>query len=549
MTEVSVAAPPARNAPCPCGSGKRYKECHGAKPMSAADWVGRALSELQRRDFTGAEASLREAQRLAPEDPRVLANLGTVYVRQRRLAEAEAPLARALALDPDQPYALTLLAHTRQRLCAWDGLGDLHARIRRLLETDDGTPADFNPFALLAMPATAREQLVAARRFARMLTPRVAVQRTDVARQSGERLRIGFVSSDFRSHATASLMLEFWERLDRSQTEIFGYGILERDTGPIGRRIERAFEHFTDASADSDERIAERIRDDRIGVLFDLNGYTRNARPGIFALRPAPLQVNAIGFQGSLGTSWHDYILCDGFGVPQATESFYTERALRLPHALYPSDTTRLPRGGAPSRGSCGLPEEGFVFCCFNNAYKILPEVFAIWMRLLGRVPGSVLWLLEANAEAKANLSREAAAAGVDPQRLIFAPRVGVGAHVARNAVADLFLDTYPYGAHTTGNDALLAGLPLVTCAGETLVSRIAGSQLHAIGLPELVTTGLADYERLALALATQPALLAGYRQRLAANRATLPLFDMARYARDFEAAMHAVWAEHRAGR
>jgi predicted O-linked N-acetylglucosamine transferase (SPINDLY family) len=257
--------------------------------------------------------------------------------------------------------------------------------------------------------------------------------------------------------------------------------------------------------------------------------------------------VNAIGFQGSLGTSWHDYILCDGFGVPRNMENFYTERALRLPHALYPSDTTRLAGGVRPSRGSCGLPERGFVFCCFNNAYKILPEVFAIWMRLLGQVPGSVLWLLEANAEAKANLSREAAAAGVDPQRLIFAPRVAVGAHVARNAAADLFLDTYPYGAHTTGNDALLAGLPLLSCAGETLVSRIAGSQLHAIGLPELVTTGLADYERLALALATQPALLAGYRQRLAANRFRLPLFDMARYARDFEAAMHGLWAEHRA--
>ena len=549
MTGFTLAAPPARNAPCPCGSGKRYRECHGAMDVGAGDWVQRGLRELQRRDFAAAEASLREAERIAPDDPRILANIATVYIRERRLAEAQAPLLRALELDADQPYALTLLAHTRQRLCAWDALAHLHARIRRLLATDDGTPADFNPFALLAMPTTAPEQLMAARRFARGLAPRAAAPRPDVTHRPSERLRIGFVSSDFRSHATASLMLEFWERLDRSRIEAFGYGILERDPGPTGRRIEHALEHFTDVSTDADERIAERIRRDRIGVLFDLNGYTRNARPRLFALRPGPVQVNAIGFQGTLGTSWHDYILCDGFGVPQDLEGFYTERALRLPHALYPSDTTRLTLGAAPSRGSCGLPEQGFVFCCFNNAYKILPEVFAIWMRLLRHVPGSVLWLLEVNAEAKANLCREAAAAGVAPERLIFAPRVGVGTHVARNAVADLFLDTYPYGAHTTGNDALLAGLPLLSCVGETLVSRIAGSQLHAVGLPELATSSLAEYERLALALATQPQLLAGYRQRLAANRFTLPLFDMTRYARDFEAAMHALWSDHQTDR
>ena len=546
MTAASLAARLARNAPCPCGSGKRYKECHGAVQLPAAGWVQRALGELQHRDFVAAEASLREAERLAPDDPRVLANLGTVYVRQRRLTEAQAPLTRALALDPDEPYALSLLAHVRQRLCAWDGLTDLHLRIRRLLATDDGTPADFIPFALLAMPTTPYEQLSAARRFARGLASPAAVP-SSVARPAHERLRIGFVSADFRSHATASLMLEFWERLDRSRLDVFGYGILERDTGPMGGRVERAFEHFTDASAVSDDRVAEMIRADRIHILFDLNGYTRNGRPGIFALKPAPIQVNAIGFQGSLGTSWHGYILCDGFGVPRALENFYTERPLRLPHALYPSDTTRLAAGAGPTRASCGLPERGFVFCCFNNAYKVLPEVFALWMRLLASVPGSVLWLLEANAEAKANLRREAVAAGVAAERLIFAPRVSVGAHVARNALADLFVDTYPYGAHTTGNDALLAGLPLLTCVGETLVSRIAGSQLLAIGLPELVTPTLADYERLALTLAREPALLAGYRQRLAANRRTMPLFDMGRYARDFEDLMHALWAEHQA--
>jgi predicted O-linked N-acetylglucosamine transferase (SPINDLY family) len=218
-----------------------------------------------------------------------------------------------------------------------------------------------------------------------------------------------------------------------------------------------------------------------------------------------------------------------------------------MPHMLYPSDTTRRPEGAAPPRAACGLPEEGFVFCCFNNAYKILPEIFAVWMRLLARVPGSVLWLLETGVHAKANLRREAATAGIDPQRLVFAPRAPVNAHVARNAAADLFLDTFPYGAHTTANDALLAGLPLVTRVGETLVSRIAGSQLAAIGLPELITQTLADYETLALALATAPAQLASMRERLAVQRRTMPLFDMERYARDFEGAMESAWRQHTA--
>jgi len=289
--------------------------------------------------------------------------------------------------------------------------------------------------------------------------------------------------------------------------------------------------------------IAQRIREDRIGILIDRNGYTLNAREALFALKPAPLQVNCIGFPGTLGAPWYDYIFTDRFSLPEELAGFYTERPLYMPHMLYPSDTTRLPAGPAPSRAACGLPESGFVFCCFNNAYKILPEVFALWMRLLGATPGSVLWLLEPGAPAKANLRREAQAAGVDATRLLFAPRVSVGEHVARNAAADLFLDTYPYGAHTTANDALLAGLPLITRVGETLASRIAGAQLAAIGLPELITSSFADYEALALKLTREPALLADYRARLAANRTSSPLFDMTRYARDFEALMLEAWA------
>jgi protein O-GlcNAc transferase len=311
------------------------------------------------------------------------------------------------------------------------------------------------------------------------------------------------------------------------------------------RRARAAFEHFADVSQESVAGIAARIRAERIAILIDRNGYTLNAREGIFALRPAPLQINCIGFPGTLGAPWYDYIFTDRFSVPERLQRFYSERPLYMPHMAFPSDTTRLPPGPAPSRAACGLPAQGLVFGCFNNAYKILPEVFAVWMRLLAAVPGSVLWLLETSAEAKANLRRAAAAAGVEAARLIFAPVVAVGEHVARNAAADLFLDTYPYGAHTTANDALLAGLPVLTRVGETMVSRIAGAQLAAIGLPELITESLPEYEARALELARTPGLLAHYRARLAANRHTHPLFDMTRYARDFEDAMQRIWEEH----
>jgi protein O-GlcNAc transferase len=395
------------------------------------------------------------------------------------------------------------------------------------------------------MPLSPLAQLHVAQRWARKIASARRSARPTVAIAPGERLRVAFVSANFRDHPTMHLSLEFWEKIDRSRLEMFAYSLRHDDDNPFLRRARAAFEHFADVSQEPVAGIAQRIRDDRIAILIDRNGYTLHAREAIFALRPAPLQINCIGFPGTLGAPWYDYIFTDRFSLPESLTPFYTERPLYMPHAVYPSDTTRVPAGPPPSRAACGLPEAGFVFCCFNNAYKILPEVFAVWMRLLAAVPGSVLWLLETSAEAKANLRREAVAAGIEPQRLIFAPRVGIGAHMARHACADLFLDTYPYGAHTTANDALLAGLPVITCAGDTLVSRIAGSQLNAIGLPELITTSFADYEALALALARAPALLHGYRQRLAANRATAPLFDMVRYARDFEEAMERIWAEH----
>ena len=473
-------------------------------------------------------------------------HLGTLLIQQHAFAEGEASLDRALELDPDNRYALSMLAHTRQQRCAWDGIAGPLAQIRDWLEAEDDIETDFPvaPFAALAMPLSPRALLHAAQRWTRIITHGPLPLRPVVTYAPAERLRVAFVTWNLRDHPTMHLSLEFWEKIDRSRLEMFLYSLRPDDDNPFQRRARTAFEHYADVSQASVAEIAQRIRADRIGILIDRNGYTLNAREGIFALRPAPIQVNCIGFPGTLGAPWYDYIFTDHFTVPQHLRRFYSERPLYMPHMAFPSDTTRLPAGPAPTRAALGLPERAFVFCCFSTPYKFLPDVFAVWMRLLAAVPGSMLWLLQTSEEVVRNLRREAAKVGVDPDRLVFAPRVSATEHVARNAAADLFLDSFPYGAHTTANDALLAGLPVLTCAGESMVSRIAGSQLDAIGLSELVTTSLAEYEELALQLATEPKLLASYRQRLAANRGTHALFDMKRYARDFEDAMLRAWQE-----
>ncbi|HKW79405.1 MAG TPA: tetratricopeptide repeat protein, partial [Casimicrobiaceae bacterium] len=512
-------------------------------------WVRRGIAQDRVHDAAGAEASFAEAARLAPDDLQIHVNLLTHQMSLARYAAAEPTILRTLELDPGNPYALSMLVHARQQRAIWRGLEALFAEVNSALARPPHGDGRYtvNPFPLLAMPSGPRAQLVAAQRWASTIAPTPPASPPATRRGAAERLRIGFVSADLREHPMAHLHMEHWERIDHDRIETFGYGVRATDRGAIGERIARAFEHFADVSRALPAELDRRIRADRIAILFDLNGYTADGASHLFALRPAPIQVNSIGFPGTLGAPWYDYILVDRFGAPESMQPFYSERLWHMPHASYPSDTKRAPQGPPPSRAECGLPERGFVFCCLNKSFKILPPVFAIWMRLLQAVPDSVLWLIDSDAESSANLRREAGAAGVDPARLVFAPKVPQERHLARHAAADLFVDTFPYGAHTTTNDALLVGLPVLTCAGETLVTRLAGSQLTAIGLPELVTHDFADYEALALTLAREPAALAELRGRLAANRQTSPLFDMVRYTRDFEDGLEAIWKDYAA--
>ena len=531
-----------------CGA-RRYDEAaaHCAHYLrlhpagDAAVWIDLGICQHARSDDGAAEASFRSALALAPGDPVAQTNLGSVLIDRSDFSAAEPLLRDAVASDPQFLYAAALLAYCRQHLCVWEGLASLHARVVRGIEQDDG--AMVNAFAALSIPMSAANQLLAARRWAQSLAPREPIA-APALRSRGPILRLGYVSSDFRTHAVAFLATEVWERHDRARFETYAYSIAPPEASPLGARVAAAFSHFTDCSAETPDDTARRIRDDGIDILIDLNGYTTHARPEIFALRPAPVQINWLGYLGTLGAPWYDYVISDRFATPEEQQAFFTERFLTMPHCLFPSDPRRSIAATVPSRAECGLPEQGFVFCCFNTPYKILPPVFDVWMRLLSQVPGSTLWLSPGYPVACANLRQEAAARGVDPRRLVFAPRVDLPQHLARHAHADLFLDTSPYNAGTTANDALFMGVPVLTCSGETMASRIAGSQLHAIGLPELVTISLAAYEALALRLAGEPEALAALRARLTANRHSQPLFDMARYTQDFEALLLHTWDE-----
>jgi predicted O-linked N-acetylglucosamine transferase (SPINDLY family) len=504
-------------------------------------WVDYGMClQYHLRDDRRAEASYRRALALAPEDAATLVNLASLLIERGDFEAAADVLGGGIGAGPLWVYASTLLAFARQHLCAWEGLDALHERVADRITRGPSVDCLANPLATLSMPVSASAQRRVAEAWARFwhpARPPGAVTRTPSVRKRSAKLRLGYVSSDFRDHAISFLLGEVWERHDRARFEITAYSIGAREDSPSRKRIERAFDRFVDVRDEPPARTAERIVDDGIDVLVDLNGYTHGARSEIFALRPAPVQVSWLGYVGTLGAEWIDFVVTDRFLAPDELQASFTERFLHLPDCYCPSDTRREVPPAAGSRTDVGLPREGFVFCCFNNTYKILPAVFDTWMRLLAGVPGSVLWLSPGNATAIGNLRREAASRGVDPGRLVFAAHVPPPEHLARHAHADLFLDTAPHGAGTTANDALLMGLPVVTCAGETMASRTAGSQLRAIGLPELVAGSLADYESLAMQLALDPALAAHHRARLHANRPSTPLFDMARFTRNLEAA------------
>jgi predicted O-linked N-acetylglucosamine transferase (SPINDLY family) len=499
--------------------------------------AGNVLAALGRHDE--ALAHLRQAAQAQPARADPHFNLGVALQRLKRHEEAIASFQAALDIAPRMPYALGHRVWNELFLCRWDAIGPAIAELRRRVR-DEGLAVA--PFTFLALTDDPQEQRLCAEQHLRKALPALAAPLWRGERYRHDRIRVAYLSADFCEHATAYLAAGLFERHDRSRFETIALSYGADDRSPMRSRLARAFDKFVDVRALSDAHVARLLRDMEIDIAVDMKGHTTEARIGILAHRPAPVQVAYLGYPGTSGAGFIDYVLADRFVLPEIEQQHWTEKVVYLPDCYQVNDAGRAIAEHTPTRAEAGLPERAFVFCCFNNSYKILPRMFDVWMRLLRELHGSVLWLLEDNAGARVNLEREARARGVDPARLVFARRLPHAGHLARHRLADLFLDTLPCNAHTGASDALWAGLPLVTCAGSTFAGRVAGSLLHAVGLPELATRSLAEYEALALQLAGDRGRLRQLRERLAANRGAAPLFDTERFRQNLESAYRAMW-------
>jgi protein O-GlcNAc transferase len=499
-------------------------------PDHADAWFHRGVALDQLGYPQEAVASYDKVLALVPTATAALANRGNSLHSLRRLEEALASFAAVEKLLPGNVAALNGQAAIAAHICDWSCHGEFEKAVVAAIRAGE---RDIHPGTMLTysnapeiMLANARVHAVAASGPVWTANP-----------FSGPKISIAYCSADFHAHPMPRLLAGLFERHDRNRFEVIAISFGPEDGSDMRTRLKAAFDQFHDVRGSSDAAIADLIAGLGVDIAVDLMGYTTHSRPGVFARRPAPVQVSYMGYAGTLGAAHYDYIIADDVVAPPQHQPFYAEKIMALPDTYWVTDDRRAEAGPPPSRAAAGLPEHGFVFCCFNNNWKIGPAQFDIWMRLLKAVPDSVLWLVQDNPEAAANLRRHAAARGVAPQRLVFAPRVSSEDHLARHRLAGLFLDTLPYGAHTTASDALWCGVPVVTAKGAGFPGRVAASILHAIGLPELITQNAADYESLALALATDAPRLAALKQKLEASRKATALFDTARFTKNMEAA------------
>lgn len=508
-------------------------------------WYNRgvALQDLMR--FDEAFTSYDRALEIRPAHAEALNNRADVLQALKRHEEACAGYERLLKIAPDFPYAAGKQLHSQLHSCDWHGHAQATEHITQAIRRGEliDTPSYF-----LAVSGSAAAQFQCSRAYITSRHPAHPKPLWAGEHYSHQRIRLAYLSADFHEHATAYLMAELFEQHDKSRFDVIAISFGPNAPSSMRERLERSFTQFIDVRSKSDLDVAVMLRALEIDIAVDLKGFTQGSRTGIFAHRAAPIQVNYLGYPGTMGADYMDYILADSHVIPSGQDAFYAEKVVRLPHSYQVNDSQRTIAPDNPSRASVGLPDSGFVFCSFNNNYKITPGIFSIWMRLLLKVQGSVLWLLEDNPAASRHLKQEAELHGVASTRLVFAPRMPLDAHLARHRLADLFLDTLPINAHTTASDALWAGLPVLTCVGEAFASRVASSLLHAVGLPEMVSQDLGAYEYLALKLAHTPDLLANIKVRLAQNRLTHPLFDTYRFRQHIESAYSAMYERHMQG-
>jgi protein O-GlcNAc transferase len=524
-----------------------YKAALTLNPNLAEAWAGLGNVLGERLQFNEALSAYEKALALNAElVPAIIACAG-ILCNLKRYPEAVRMYDKALMIEPNSAYAKGSRLHAKMLCCDWSNFDQECSRI--IADINSGMRTAL-PFGLLSIESTASDQFKCAKAFSSDLYPmRKPLCTSEYYRH--DRIRIAYLSSDFRTHAIAYLISEMLELHDRNRFDIFGISFGPNDQSEIRSRIVRSFDRFHDVTALSDEAVAELLHKSQIDIAVDLNNYSELCRPGILCHRPAPIQVSYLGFPATMASGSIDYAIADKVVLPHEQHRFWTEKIVFMPDCYLAHDTKskRSMPLQVPARHQVGLPAKAFVFCCFNNSYKLNPKMFAIWMRIIKAVDRSVIWLSTTNDDAVKNLRKEAIRTGVDPDRLIFAPRTeSFGDHLARQRVADVFLDTLPYNAHTTAADALWAGLPVVTCRGATFPGRVAASMLDALGLPELVADSGEQYEALALRLAREPAYLSTVRAKLTDNRRNHPLFNTVRFTRHLEQAYLTMIERHRSG-
>ena len=558
----------ARNALCYClemlgnqaQSQARYQQAESCfaealeyQPDNAIHWYNLGNAQRDLAKLQAALHSFKQSTQFDPSDADAHNNLGNVQRELGQLDKAIVSYETALKLNPNLHHALAHWVHQKQHVCDWHGLDIKIKRLRDLVKTEPN--AKISPFAFLAMPHTSRqEQKKCATNYANTAFTHLLDLRKSLnfqhQKSTKTKLKIGYLSADFRLHPLAFLITELIENHDKTQFETHAYSYSADDQTPARKRLESAFDHFVDIREMNDKVAASKIYHDKIDILVDLTGYTQSSRTGLVALKPAPVSINWLGYPGSIGElagkTLFDYILADDTIAPNlfnSNISEFSEQLLYLP-CYQPNDSTR-PIGKTRTKSEHHLPEDVFVFCCFNQSFKITADVFAVWMRILKQTPNSVLWLLDCNQWAKANLQTATELAGLDKSRLIFAPRVPIADHFARHVHADLFLDTLPYNAHTTASDALFMRLPLLTCMGETFAARVAASILQRINMPELIANSLQEYEQKALELAQNSEKLILLKQKLKTQVEQSALFNPTQFARDLEQQYLSIWHAH----
>jgi protein O-GlcNAc transferase len=510
-----------------------YDKALTLKPDYAEGWSNKGITLNELKRYDEAIAHYDKALTLKPDYAEGWSNKGITLNELKRYDEAIAHYDKALTLKPDIDWVSGALLHAKMKICCWSGFTDSLENITKKVVASERI---VNPFPLLALTDNTLLHKQSAEIYVQDNYPFNPILAPILKRPKNEKIRIGYFSADFKNHPVAFLIAELFEIHDRSNFEIYAFSLVEAADDMRGR-LQLAFNHFIEVQGMSDIEIAQLSRGLNIDIAVDLTGITESSRTGIFSYRAAPIQVNYLGYPGTMGADYIDYIIADKVVIPLDTQSCYAEQIVYLPNSYQVNDRKRIISDKKFTRQEHGLPEYGFVFCCFNNNYKILPATFEGWMRILKAVEGSVLWLFQDNSWAVENLKKEAEKQGIAPDRLVFAERLPLAEHLARHSQADLFLDTFPYNAHTTTSDALWTGLPVLTLMGRSFASRVAASLLKAIGLSELITTSQEGYEALAIELALNPRKLTGIKSKLADNRLKTALFDTPLFAQNLESA------------